>query len=430
MYFVASLRDNAGASGISPASAVGYSAARQGGRVAQKLIMSMILILWFAVPVLARLGPAFPSMELRMKSLFSTRKSMLAIAILGVMSLTACQTSVPKAQTPTATQPTAASVDQALTQRVLGDGLYEMAYSRSANALYVASAQSFKDVNGGKLYRLDPTTLKTTGETHTDLKNFGMVVDSEGTVFYATNSLDGGVSKVDAKSGKVIQRVILDGQKDKDGDAVGTREMLLHGDELYVGRVADPGFITVVDTKTFKVKTTIKNTGKWVTGIIYSPLTDRVYATNGGGEVVVINPRSHKIEQRWTPGDDKEYLFLNMAEDPATGRLFVTDDSKAKTVLVFDEHTGKVIKRLPGDALGIKFNPKRNEIYISQRQSRKVLQLDATTYRVKNSWSFDSHPNSLLISDDGAVLFVTLKQDFNKDNSTKGPDSVVRISLK
>ncbi|MBN9931348.1 hypothetical protein HZD82_22835, partial [Pantoea agglomerans] len=39
---------------------------------------------------------------------------------------------------------------------------------------------------------------------------------------------------------------------------------------------------------------------------------------------------------------------------------------------------------------------KRNEIYISQRESKKVLQLDGTTYEVKNSWSFDSHPNSLL----------------------------------
>jgi len=38
-----------------------------------------------------------------------------------------------------------------------------------------------------------------------------------------------------------------------------------------------------------------------------------------------------------TPGDKKAYLFLNMAEDPATRRLFVTDDSKAKTTLVFDE---------------------------------------------------------------------------------------------
>ncbi|CAM7080126.1 hypothetical protein LEADMM068B1_21425 [Leclercia adecarboxylata] len=81
----------------------------------------------------------------------------------------------------------------------------------------------------------------------------------------------------------------------------------------------------------------------------------------------------NKIDQHLKPGDKKAYLFLNMAEDPATGRLFVTDDSKAKTTLVFDERSGNVIKRLEGDALVIKFNAKRNEIYISQRESKKVL---------------------------------------------------------
>lgn len=364
-----------------------------------------------------------------MKAFFSSRIGAVAAAVITALSLTACQAPAKKAETPVAAA-AAKPVDQAVTQRVLGDGLYELAYSPAANALYVASAQSFKDVNGGMLYRLDPVTLATKGETHTDLKNFGMAIDDEGNSFYTTNSLDGSVSKVDAKSGKVLQRLALGGGKDKDGDAIGAREMLLHGNELYVGRVADPGFITVIDTKTFRVKTTIKNAGKWVTGMIYSPQTGRIYAANGGGEILVINPRSHKIEQRWKPDDGKAYLFLNMAEDPATGRLFVTDDSKGKTTLVFDIHTGKVIKRIDGDALGIKFNAKRNELYLSQRESKKVLQLDATSYAVKKSWAFDTSPNSLLVSADGETLYVSLKQAFNEDSSTKGPDSVARIALK
>ncbi|MDO2033976.1 hypothetical protein Q2400_26285, partial [Escherichia coli] len=61
--------------------------------------------------------------------------------------------------------------------------------------------------------------------------------------------------------------------------------------------------------------------------------------------------------------------------------------------------------------------------------SRKVLQLDAGSYAVKNSWTFTRHPNSLLVTPDGKTLYVTVKQDFNDDNTTKGPDSVVRISL-
>ena len=393
-------------------------------------VMRMILIL--LIGVLRRLclaGAVYSLMESRMKSLKRPRRVAVALAVAAAFSLSACQAPAKNAQASAVAAPTAKPADARVSQRTLGDGLYEMAYSPAAGALYVASAQSFKDVNGGLLYRLDPTTLKTTGETHTDLKNFGTAMAQDGSVIYVTNSLDGTISKVDAKSGKVIQRLAFAG-KDKDGDAIGAREIVLHDGLLYIGRVADPGFITVVDAKTFRLKTQIKNAGKWVTGILYSPVTDRLYAANGGGEILVINPRTHKIEQRWTAGDGKAYLFLNLAEDPATGRLFVTDDSKAKTTLVFDERSGKVIKRIEGDALDIKFNAKRNEIYISQRESKKVLQLDATTYAVKNSWSFEGHPNSLLVSDDGQALYVTVKQDFNDDNSTKGPDSIARIALK
>jgi len=361
-----------------------------------------------------------------MKSLFTPRQRALAVAILAASVLTACQTPA-RTAAPAATavaKPAAAT----LTQRELGEGLYEMAYAPAANALFVASAQGFNAVNGGVIYRLDPTTLATKGVTHTDLKNFGMAADSSGDRFYATNTLDGGVSQVDVQSGKVLQRLMFKG-KDKDGDPIGAREVLFHNNELFIGGVADPGFISVVDAKRMTLKKRIPNAGKWVTGIIYSSLTDRVYAANGSGEILVINPHSHRIEKRFSPDDGKEYLFLNLAEDPATGRLFVTDDSKAKATLVLDERSGKVIKRLDGDALGIKFDPARNAIFISQRESKKVLQLDATSYAVKNSWAFSSHPNSLLLSPDGGVLYVTLKQDFNKDNSTKGPDSVARIAL-
>lgn len=364
-----------------------------------------------------------------MKSLFSPRRATVALAVVAAFSLSACQAPAKQAAKPGIAPVVAKPVVSQVSQRTLGDGLYEMAYTPESNALYVASAQSFKDVNGGILYRLDPATLATTGETHTDLKNFAMAMDPDGRVFYTTNTLDGGISKVDAKSGKVLQRMNFN-EKAKDGDPIPAREIFWHAGQLYVGGVADSGVIWVVDAKTLKLKKRIPNAGKWVTGIIYSPVTDRIYAANGGGEVLVINPHSHKIEKRWTANDGKAYLFLNMAEDPATGRLFVTDDSKGKATLVFDERSGKVIKRIEGDALGIKFNAVRNEIYISQRESSKVLVLNATTYAVKQSWSFTSRPNSLLVSADGQTLYVTLKQDFNKDSSTKGPDSVVRIALK
>lgn len=314
-------------------------------------------------------------------------------------------------------------------KRELSEGVYEMAISQQNGALYVATAQSFKDVQGGVVYKLDPVSLKTTGQAHTDLKNFGAVMDPTGKTLYVTNSLDGGISAINVEDGKVLKRLMFSERNDK-GLPFGAREIILHDGLLYIGAVADPAVIWVVDAKTMTLKKRIANAGKWVTGLLYSAQTQRIYAANGGGEILVINPKTNRIEKRWKPFGEKEALLLNLAEDPATGRLFVTDNSKAKTTLVLNIQTGDVLKNLEtGDTLAVKFNAMRNEIYLTQRESGKLLILDGTSYAVKKSLDLPPHPNSLLLSADGQTLYVTVKQGFNKDHSTKGPDSIVRVPL-
>jgi len=363
-----------------------------------------------------------------MKALFSSRKAALALAIVTTFSLTACQMRAKKVDGNALMVMQPSSPDN-LIQRELGDGLYEMAYLPAKNTLYVASAPEGKDISGGMIYRLDGTTLQSTGAGHYDLKNAGLSSGQDGSALYTTQSVDGGIAKIDPDTGNVLKRLMFD-EKNEKGSPVKTREIFLHDGLLYVGGADEPGVIWVVDAKTLTLKARIKNAGKGVTGIIFSPVSDRIYAANGSGEILVINPRNHKIEQRLTAGDGQDTQFLNMAEDPATGRLFVTDNAKEKNTLVFDERSGKVIQRLdPGDSVGIKFNGKRNEIYISQRESKKVLQLDGTTYEVKNRWSFEGHPESLLVSPDGQTLYVTLKQGFNDDHSHQLLDGVARITL-
>ncbi len=354
------------------------------------------------------------------------KRQLTAMALAFVLAGCAAQSTKTPPVAPQAATP---AVAEDLTQRDLADGLYEMALSPKGDALYVSSAEGFKDVQGGVVYKLDPKTLKTVGASHTDLKNFGMAISDDGQTVYVTNSLDGGISALNTSDGKVKARLLFPERNEK-GLPYGARQVLLHNGLLYVGAVADPAVIWVVDAKTMKLKTRIKNTGKWMTGLHYSSNTGRIYAANGGGEILVINPRNNRIEQRWKPLGDKPALLLNIAEDSDTGRLFVTDNSQAKTTLVLDIHSGKVIKPLDiGDSLGVVFNPKRHELYVSQRESGKVLSLDATSYAVKKSWDLKPNPNSLLLSADGQTLFVTVKQAFNKDHSTDGPDRVVRISL-
>lgn len=355
-------------------------------------------------------------------------KKLSALALLVAASLSGCAARH-AAPVPDVQKTVTAPAETGVLKRELADGLYEMVLNQKGDALFVASAEGFKDVQGGVIYKLDPTTLKTIGRSHTDLKNFAMTLSPDGQTVYVTNSLDGGISAINTVDGKIKKRLMFT-ERNKEGFPFGAREILLHEGTLYVGGVGDPGVIWVVDAETLKLKKTIKNAGQWVTGLLWSEQTDRLYAANGGGEILVINPHSNKIEKRWKPLGDKPALLLNLAEDNATGRLFVTDNSKAKTTLVLNIHTGEVIKRLDvGDSLAVKFNAKRNELYITQRESGKLLSLDATSYAVKQTWDLPPNPNSLLLSADGQTLYVTVKQAFNKDHSTNGPDSVVRIAL-
>ncbi|MEG5549904.1 hypothetical protein UXO11_09945 [Enterobacter wuhouensis] len=355
-------------------------------------------------------------------------KKLSALALLVAASLSGCAARH-AAPAPDVQKTVTAPAETGVLKRELADGLYEMVLNQKGDALFVASAEGFKDVQGGVIYKLDPTTLKTIGRSHTDLKNFAMTISPDGQTVYVTNSLDGGISAINTADGKIKKRLMFT-ERNKEGFPFGAREILLHEGTLYVGGVGDPGVIWVVDAETLKLKKTIKNAGQWVTGLLWSEQTDKLYAANGGGEILVINPHSNKIEKRWKPLGDKPALLLNLAEDNATGRLFVTDNSKAKTTLVLNIHTGEVIKRLDvGDSLAVKFNAKRNELYITQRESGKLLSLDATSYAVKQTWDLPPNPNSLLLSADGQTLYVTVKQAFNKDHSTNGPDSVVRIAL-
>lgn len=120
-------------------------------------------------------------------------KKLSALALLVAVSLSGCATQHTATTAPAADAPKPAAPAQTnVVKRDLADGLYEMVLNPKGDALYVASSEGFKDVQGGVVYKLDPTTLKTLGRSHTDLKNFALAISPDGKTLYATNSLDGG----------------------------------------------------------------------------------------------------------------------------------------------------------------------------------------------------------------------------------------------
>ena len=164
------------------------------------------------------------------------------LALLTGMALSGCAPHQTTSSSP-AVQPLApAAQSDSVVKRQLAYGLYEMALTPGGVALYVACAESFNDVQGGVVYKLDAKTLKTLGTTHTDLKNFAMQASADGKTLYVSNSLDGGISAIGAADGKVKGRLLFSERNEK-GLPYGARQILAHNNTLYVGAVADPAQI-------------------------------------------------------------------------------------------------------------------------------------------------------------------------------------------
>ncbi|MGB6104324.1 MAG: YncE family protein [Pusillimonas sp.] len=358
-------------------------------------------------------------------------RTTLAIALALAGSATALA-QAPQNAAPAETSAQALTITaEGAVRRPVAKGIYEAAYSPASKALYVASAEAITGTEGGVIYKLDPDTLQTLGQTHTDEKNFGLALSPQGDTLYITNSLASGLSAMDTETGKIKARVKFT-ERSKDDSAYGPRQVIYDPEQkaLYVGGVGDPGIIWLVDAETLAVRATIPNAGKWVTGLLLDQASQRLYSANGDGEVLVIDTRENRILERWTPGDGKPYLLLNLALDAKRHRLFVTDHSQQKTVLAFDTRNGKVTERLDiGDSMGIKYNPARDELYVSHREQGTVSVVDAESLRTTKTYTLPSNPNSLLIGPDDKTLYVTIKTPFNKDYSASGEGSIARIEL-
>ncbi|TAT61320.1 YncE family protein, partial [Enterobacter cloacae] len=217
-------------------------------------------------------------------------------------------------------------------RKAVGKGAYEMAVSQQENALWVATSQSRKMDKGGIVYRLDPVTLDVTQVIHNDLKPFGATLDSASQTLWLGNTINGAVTAIDAKTGEVKGRLVLDDRKRSDTVKPLQPRQLVADDAthtVYITGVGKESVIWVVDGTTLKLKDTIANTGTYGTGLALDAQAKRLYTTNADGELVTIDTASNKIISRKKVQDDgKEHFYLNLSLDTAGQRAFLTDSKQ------------------------------------------------------------------------------------------------------
>ena len=318
-------------------------------------------------------------------------------------------------------------------RKAVGKGAYEMAYSQQENALWLATSQSRKLDKGGVVYRLDPVTLEVTQAIHNDLKPFGVTINNTTQTLWFGNTVNSAVTAIDAKTGEVKGRLVLDDRKrTEEVRPLQPRELVADDatNTVYISGIGKESVIWVVDGENIKLKTAIQNTGKMSTGLALDSKGKRLYTTNADGELITIDTTDNKILSRKKLLDDgKEHFFINISLDTTNQRAFITD-SKAAEVLVVDTRNGNILAKVAApESLAVLFNPARNEAYVTHRQAGKVSVIDAKSYKVVKTFDTPTHPNSLALSADGKTLYVSVKQKSTKQQEATQPDDVIRIAL-
>ncbi len=318
-------------------------------------------------------------------------------------------------------------------RKAVGKGAYEMAYSQQENALWLATSQSRKLDKGGVVYRLDPVTLEVTQAIHNDLKPFGATINNTTQTLWFGNTVNSAVTAIDAKTGEVKGRLVLDDRKrTEEVRPLQPRELVADDatNTVYISGIGKDSVIWVVDGENIKLKTAIQNTGKMSTGLALDSKGKRLYTTNADGELITIDTADNKILSRKKLLDDgKEHFFINISLDTAGQRAFITD-SKAAEVLVVDTRNGNILAKVAApESLAVLFNPARNEAYVTHRQAGKVSVIDAKSYKVVKTFDTPTHPNSPALSADGKTLYVSVKQKSTKQQEATQPDDVIRIAL-
>lgn len=310
-------------------------------------------------------------------------------------------------------------------------GAYEMAYSPSLQALWLATSGSRQLDKGGVVYRLDPQTLAVTQAIHNDLKPFGVAINNKTDTLFVGNTLNSTVTAIDVKSGEVKGRLVLDNRpRSENFRPLAPRELAVDEstNTLYVSGVGAESQIWVVDGDKLTLRQTLQGLGKHATGLALDAAAQRLYATGGDNELFVFDTASNKLLNKVKLAEG-EHFFLNISLDPATHRAFITDSKQAE-LLVVDTHDGKVIQKVAvPKSLAVLFNPQRNEVYVTHREAGEVSVIDGKTYKVLRTLKAPTHPNSLALSPDGQTLYISIKQASSRKQEATAPDEVMRVKL-
>jgi DNA-binding beta-propeller fold protein YncE len=269
---------------------------------------------------------------------------------------------------------------------------------------------------------------------------------------YVGNTVDTSVTVVDLNANKVIGVVQLQ-QKTKGADGKerythDLRELVVDqaNQRLYVtGHSGEGSVMFVVNTRTLALEKTIEGLGRAkAPGLVLDAAGGRLFSSNLLGELITIDTRTLTVTKRVNTGIEQP---MNLVFDPATNRLFVTDQGAANIrsyqeksipgfkstnpgsrVVVLDATSGKQLAEVPanGGPIGVVLDKSRQRLIVANRDAGTVQFFQSENYQPVQSVSLPTHPNSLALDTKNSVVYASVK--IGQKDPKGSQESIARVT--
>lgn len=320
------------------------------------------------------------------------------------------------------------------------EGVYELAFDNGDNLLFAAATDRVnRAANKGYLYAFNPATLQVIQRYDMPWRAFSLAMNQPAHVLYVghTQSASLRISQFDAASGK-ITRTSPRLSFPTDGAADARFEHLRH---MVYSRAANLLFVSyshmlktqdgmrplhkllMLDGTTLQLKGEVKGAYRGTAyGLTLDEKTQKIYV--GGRDYInEIDARTQQVVRTIPLNAPQLASAQNLIVDSDSGRIFVVafdhDDRSGPHdgLYIFDLKDGKSLGyvRTGVGANAVRFNPKYNELYVSNFTSGTISVVDGKTWRVTHKFRTPVYPNQMVLSPDMDTLYVGIKEGFNRE---------------
>ncbi len=323
--------------------------------------------------------------------------------------------------------------DHIVAQKDVARGLYELVFSPSQQAIYVAATDGFDDEEGkgGSIYRLNSQTLEVEDAIAMDQKPFGLALNEKTQTLFVGHTLDQSVTAINLDD-NTTRHLALATEKEKaqakKDKVFGPNPRQLSVDEqsntLYMTGVGDKSVLWIIDGEKLTLTDTVEGFGTWATGLAVDHEGKRIYvSTMKDNAVRVVDMDSHRIIEQWPTGGEGP---LNLALDAEKHQLYVTNAGSGN-VTVLDTQNGKVLDTLASGEGALALILEGDRLYVTNRKAKTVTIYDRDSHKLLDTVQTPLMPNSLMAISDASGVYVSLKQALDENHQTDKSDSIIHI---